>query len=59
MRVRSLHPGVTVDDVVKSTGFPLVIPDRVEQTRAPTAEELHLLREVIDPTSAGKKDLLG
>jgi acyl CoA:acetate/3-ketoacid CoA transferase beta subunit len=57
MRLRSVHPGVAVEDVVKATGFPLVIPDTLEQTRAPTAEELRLLREVIDPTGLGKKEL--
>ena len=35
MRIRSVHPGVTVDDVVESTGFPLVVPDDVPVTRAP------------------------
>jgi acyl CoA:acetate/3-ketoacid CoA transferase beta subunit len=59
MRLRSVHPGVSVEEVVKSTGFALVIPPEVEETRAPTAEELRLLREVIDPTSAGKKELEG
>jgi acyl CoA:acetate/3-ketoacid CoA transferase beta subunit len=49
MRLRSVHPGVTVDDVVANTGFPLVIPDDVPETRAPTDEELHLISDVLDP----------
>ncbi len=49
MRLRSLHPGVTVDEVVAATGFDLVIPDLIPETRLPTAEELHLLRTVLDP----------
>jgi acyl CoA:acetate/3-ketoacid CoA transferase beta subunit len=57
MRLRSVHPGVEVKDVIAATGFALVIPDQVEETRAPTAEELRLLREVIDPTGLGKKEL--
>jgi acyl CoA:acetate/3-ketoacid CoA transferase beta subunit len=57
MRLRSIHPGVSVDEVVKSTGFALVVPDRVEETRAPSADELRLLREVIDPSSIGRKEL--
>jgi acyl CoA:acetate/3-ketoacid CoA transferase beta subunit len=57
MRLRSLHPGVSIAEVVESTGFSLVIPDPVEQTRLPTAEELRLLREVIDPSSLGRKEL--
>jgi acyl CoA:acetate/3-ketoacid CoA transferase beta subunit len=59
MRLRSVHPGFSVDDVIQSTGFPLVIPDRVEETRSPTDDELRLLREVIDPRSLGQKELQG
>jgi len=57
MRLRSVHPGVTVKDVLAATGFALVVPDRPEETRAPTPEELRLIREVIDPTGLGKKEL--
>lgn len=49
MRLLSVHPGVTVDEVVAATGFDLVIGADVPETREPTAEELHLIREVIDP----------
>jgi acyl CoA:acetate/3-ketoacid CoA transferase beta subunit len=49
MRVRSLHPGVSVEQVVEATGFELVIPDDVPETRAPDDEELRLIREVLDP----------
>lgn len=49
MRVRSLHPGVTIDEVAENTGFELAVPDDVPETRAPTDEELRLIREVIDP----------
>lgn len=48
MRVRSVHPGVTVDQVVAATGFELAIPDDVPTTRLPTDEELRLL-DAIDP----------
>ena len=34
--------GCTVADIVQSTGFALVIPEKVEETRAPSAEELRL-----------------
>ena len=49
MRLLSVHPGVTVDEVVAATGFDLVISDDVPVTRAPTAGELRLIRELIDP----------
>ncbi|MGW4051102.1 CoA-transferase subunit beta [Streptomyces sp. NPDC004779] len=49
MRLRSLHPGVTVEQVREATGFALVVPEEVPYTRDPTAEELRLIREEIDP----------
>lgn len=51
MRLVSVHPGVSVDDVVAATGFELAMAPSVEETRAPTDEELRLIREVIDPTA--------
>jgi acyl CoA:acetate/3-ketoacid CoA transferase beta subunit len=57
MRIASCHPGVRVEDVVRATGFPLVIPDRVETTRAPTEGELRLIRDVIDPEGSAGKEL--
>lgn len=48
MRLRSVHPGVTVADVVKATGFDLTIPDDVPTTRTPTAEEVATLAR-LDP----------
>jgi glutaconate CoA-transferase, subunit B len=49
MRVRSLHPGVTMPQVVAATGFRLEDPDALETTPSPTEEELHLLRTQVDP----------
>jgi len=49
MRLASVHPGGTVDQVVEATGFELVVPDDVPDTRHPTPEELELLRTVLDP----------
>ncbi|GHD97760.1 CoA-transferase subunit beta [Streptomyces alanosinicus] len=56
MRLVSVHPGVAVDQVRAATGFDLVIGDEVPYTREPTAAELRLIREVIDPgnTRAGE-----
>ena len=49
-RLLSVHPFHSVDDVVAATGFPLVIENATE-SRAPTDEELKLIREVLDPTN--------
>ncbi len=51
MRLRSVHPGVTVDEVVAATGFELVIPDDVPESRLPTRDELLLIRDVLDPNN--------
>jgi acyl CoA:acetate/3-ketoacid CoA transferase beta subunit len=51
MRLRSVHPGVSVEEVVSATGFALVVPDDVPESRVPSAEELTLL-DRIDPTGA-------
>ena len=51
MRLRSHHPGVTVDDIVAATGFTLTVPADVAETRLPTPEELELIRVVLDPGS--------
>ena len=59
MRVRSLHPGVTPDAVREATGFPLVIADDVPTTRAPTADDVRLLREVLDPTGLRDAEVAG
>ena len=49
MRLIATHPGITVDDVIKATGFELIIANDVETTKPPTVEDLRLLHEVIDP----------
>ncbi len=59
MRLASVHPGVSVEEVVANTGFELAIPADVSETRAPTDAELSLLREVIDPGSAGAAEVRG
>ena len=59
MRLASVHPGVGVDEVVEKTGFVLTLPEEVPETRAPSGEELQLIREVIDPNHLAEKELLG
>jgi hypothetical protein len=57
MRLRSVHPGVGVEEVVSATGFELVLPDPVPVTPMPSAEELELIREVLDPESTRDKEI--
>lgn len=53
MRLASVHPGVTVDQVVAETGFDLVV-DQVTTTRAPTETELTCIRELLDPDGVAR-----
>ncbi|MFF8846862.1 CoA-transferase subunit beta [Streptomyces sp. NPDC015127] len=57
MRLVSLHPGVTAGEVRDATGFAPVIPDEVPYTRDPTAGELRLIREVLDPGRAREREV--
>jgi acyl CoA:acetate/3-ketoacid CoA transferase beta subunit len=57
MRLRSVHPGVAVGEVVEATGFDLVVPAEVPVSRLPTDEELRLLYEVIDPANLRGKEV--
>ncbi|KOV50121.1 CoA-transferase [Streptomyces sp. AS58] len=57
MRVVTLHPGVTADQVREATGFELTVPPEVPPTRTPTPEELRLIREVIDPANVRDREV--
>ncbi len=49
IRVRSLHPGVSLEQVQDNTGFPLFCPGHIDTTVAPTPQQLRLIRDVLDP----------
>jgi acyl CoA:acetate/3-ketoacid CoA transferase beta subunit len=57
MRLASVHPGVTVAEVVENTSFELVIESEVPESRAPTADELALMRDTIDPKGLREKEI--
>jgi acyl CoA:acetate/3-ketoacid CoA transferase beta subunit len=57
MRLRSVHPGVTVSDVADATGFLLAAPYNVPQTRLPTEAELALIRDQLDPEARRDQEL--
>ena len=52
MLLASLHPGVQLRDVREATGWDLRVPDDTAVTEPPTAEELRLIREELDPEGA-------
>jgi len=57
MRLVSVHPGVTVQEVVDATGFELAMSPQIGESRLPTAEELRLIREVIDPDGLRRTEI--
>jgi len=48
-----IHSGVDVDDVRGATGWQLTVSESLEETAAPTAEELAVLRELKASTGGG------
>jgi hypothetical protein len=56
MRIRTVHPGVSVEQVQAATGFELLVADDVHETEPPTAEEVRLIREEIDPDGVRKSE---
>ncbi|MFW5771816.1 MAG: CoA-transferase subunit beta [Phototrophicaceae bacterium] len=59
MRLISYHPGVSVERIQAKTGFELAISPDLRETPPPTAEELRLLREKIDPLGVRRLETLG
>ena len=57
VRLLSVHPGVTVDEVVENTGFELSVDGDVPTTREPSMEELIVIREVLDPQGLRFKEV--
>ena len=52
MRLDSLHPGATVEAVRDSIGWEISIAPELAATPPPTAAELRLIREELDPDGA-------
>ncbi|HEY2218616.1 MAG TPA: CoA-transferase [Gaiellaceae bacterium] len=46
LTLTQVHPGVTSEHAVESTGWPLRVADDVRETEAPTEEELNALRSL-------------
>lgn len=46
----SLHPGATFDQVRENTGWAIRAAIKIGETEPPTANELRILREELDPT---------
>ena len=49
MILLATHPGITVQQVVQNTEFEMLVADKVTENKPPSAEELKILREKVDP----------
>jgi glutaconate CoA-transferase subunit B len=49
MMLSSIHPGISLDEVLQTMGFSPMVPKHVPFTEPPTNEQIRLIREVIDP----------
>ncbi len=58
IRLVSYHPGCTVERIQNNTGFSLAVAPHVRETPLPTAEEIDLLRNEIDPAGIRKLETL-
>lgn len=56
LRVLTLHPGITLDQVKENTGFELAIADNVGTTAAPTEAQLAIIAD-LDPANLRSKQL--
>jgi acyl CoA:acetate/3-ketoacid CoA transferase beta subunit len=56
LRVKSIHPGIDPELVIASTGFSIEV-DTATATRLPSAEELTIIREVLDPRSLRDREV--
>jgi len=60
MRIQSLHAGIDFETVQSRTGFALGKPDgAIPTTTPPTADELHCIRDVIDPNGIRRLEAEG
>lgn len=57
IRLLSVHPGVTVEDVLNSSGCEITAGERVPETRTPSETELVLIRDVLDPRRLREKEV--
>lgn len=57
MRIRTVHPGVSVNEVAAATSFELAVADDLDETRVPTDEELQFIREVLDPSGIANNEV--
>lgn len=51
MQIESLHPGVTLEEVLDNMNFKPLIPETLATTPEPTDEQIRVIRQEIDPNN--------
>lgn len=51
MQIESLHPGVTLEEVLDNMSFVPAVPEVIQTTQVPTDEQIRIIREEIDPNN--------
>lgn len=59
MRLKSLHPGVTLERIRRKTGFELEVAEDLHETEPPSEAELEALRRQADPFGLRRLEMLG
>ena len=49
MKIESIHPDSSLDDVLSNMNFQPIVPESLPTTAPPTEEQVRLIREEIDP----------
>lgn len=49
MRLRSIHPGLSLNEILDSMSFEPIIEGTLDETAIPSENDIRLIREVIDP----------
>ena len=57
MVVQTQWPGATAEQVAENTGFPIADLESAPVTADPTAEQLQLIREVLDPKNLRDREV--
>lgn len=57
VRLLSAHPGVTVDEIQAASGFEIYVEGEPAVTREPSAGELMLIREMLDPKKIREREV--
>jgi glutaconate CoA-transferase subunit B len=51
MRLESIHPNTTLEDVLATMSFKPIVPDNLPITEPPSPEQVRIIREEIDPSA--------